>query len=334
MRVSTTRRSFCTGLLAAFGCAPSPAASHTPAPPGLPFEVVDLVPEFFAFWDAHGVTGVDAFLRELVAEHPEVYAPNVIGYEDDAALRSRIEAWLPTVDIQTMRSIHAAFGPNLHAHAQRFMQAFDDFDWDGRVFFIASVDAFNGAGRRVGDRGALLFGLDVIARSTPEQDLAVLMHHELFHMYQAGGAEVLADALWVEGLATLASIELNPGTSDDDALPVSHIHDPDDPQLDAPERRIVWSRDMPEHAAAVGPELLAALESTSEEDYASFFLGRATPGFGGRPVRTGYWYGLQVARHVCANRSVRDVAKVPLPLMRSAVRDAMRALVVSPQSRA
>lgn len=325
MRVSLSRRSFCTGLLAS-ACAPR-QGSLTPPQRPLPFELVDLVPEFFAFWDAHGPAAADAFLHDVVAPHPDVYAPNVIGYDDEAGLRARVEAWLPTVEIDTMRAIHERFAPDLLDHATRFMQAFDDFDWDGRVFLLASIDAFNGAGRRVGDRGALLFGLDVIARSTPEQDLAVLMHHELFHMYQAGGAEVLADALWVEGLATLASLELNPGTHDDEALPVSHIHDPKDPQLDAKDRRIVWSRDMPEHTATVGPALLAALDSTSQDDYAAFFLGRSSPAFGGLPVRTGYWYGLQVARRVCADRPVRDVAKVPLPQMRSAVRDAMQSLV-------
>ncbi|MCR9163073.1 MAG: hypothetical protein ACE37F_32895 [Nannocystaceae bacterium] len=323
------RRSFCSGFLAACGCASAPAPATAPAPPApaLPFDVVDLMPAFFAFWDAHGPRATDAFLREVVAEHPEVYAPNVIGYDDGTALRSRVEAWLPRAQVETMRSIHADFGPNLRGHARRFVSAFDDFDWDGRVFLMASIDAFNGASRRVGDRAALLFGLDVIARTSPPQDLAVLMHHELFHMYQASGARVLADALWVEGLATLASIELNPGTSDDEALPQSHLHDPEDPQLDAPARRVVWSRDMPEHAASMGPGLLAALDSSAQDDYATFFLGRASPKLGRRPVRTGYWYGLQVARLVCAERSVRALAKVPLPQMRPAVRDAMQALV-------
>jgi len=322
-RVAPTRRSFCAGLLAA-GC----ASRRASAPPtvSVPFEIVDLVPDFFAFLDAHGRHDVDAFLTEVVAAYPDVYAANVIGYEDADALRQRVEAWLPTVDVPAMRALHARFAPNLHGHAERFMVAFDDFDWDGAVFLIASVDAFNGAGRKVGDRGALLFGLDVIAGAQPPQDLAVLMHHELFHMYQAGGAEVIADALWVEGLATLASIELNPGTSDDAALPPSHLHDPADPQLDAPQRRVVWSRDMPEYADEIGPALLAALDSDDESDYARFFLGRATDDAAGQPVRTAYWYGLQIARHVCGGRSVRAVAHVPPARMRSAVRDAMRAL--------
>lgn len=291
------------------------------------------MPSFFAFWDSYGGTSEAParFLEMVVGDSPEVYAPNVLGYaaNDPAALEARVRPWLTQLapHVETMRTLHQRFASNLRSHNARFMAAFEDFDWDGQVFLMASVDAFNGAGRRVGDRGALLFGLDVIARATPEQDLAVLMHHELFHMTQAPRGDALADALWVEGLATLASIELNPGTSDDAALPLSHIHDPRDPQLDAPQRRVVWSRDLRDHEASLGPELLAVLDSTDPADYATFFLGRAGDALGARPVRAGYWYGLHVARAVCDGRSVRHLMHTPPQTLRPAIREALEALV-------
>ncbi len=327
------RRSFCLGLAAA-ACAPA-LASSAPGGATAPFEVVDLMPEFFSFWaEAEHESAAEAatrFIATIVAAHPDVYAPNVLGYDPEQpdALRRRLEPWLQTMvsRIDIMRRLHTAFASDLEAHSARFMAAFDDFDWNGRVFILASVDAFNGAGRKVGDRGALLFGLDVIARSTPEARLDVLMHHELFHMFQAPRGPSLSDALWVEGLATLASLELNPGATDDQALPISHWHDPRDPQLDVPARRVDWDRDMPGHVAGLGEELLAALSLEDEDAYAQFFLGRASEALGARPVRTGYWFGLQVAREVCGSASVRAFAKRDPATLATRIEAALRSVI-------
>ena len=64
--------------------------------------------------------------------------------------------------------------------------------------------------------------------------LPVLFAHELFHVHHAAqqseptGERLLIDAVWFEGLAGWASTQLVPGTSDRQALPLSHVHAPDE----------------------------------------------------------------------------------------------------------
>ncbi|MCA9610411.1 MAG: hypothetical protein KC619_32670, partial [Myxococcales bacterium] len=128
---------------------------------------------------------------------------------------------------------------------------------------------------------------------------------------QAQAQTYLGEAMWVEGLATYASLVLNPGTADADALPVSHLHDPDDPQLAAPDRAVSLAEVMPGLVAEMGPMLRERLRSSetsgSEDDYPMFFLGRAAPPLGPRPVRSAYWFGLQIVRRLQRGRSLREL---------------------------
>jgi len=48
----------------------------------------------------------------------------------------------------------------------------------------------------------------------------------------------------------------------------------------------------------------------SEDDYAMFFLGRAAPAMAGRPVRSAYWFGLQIVRRLAQGRSLRELAAI------------------------
>jgi len=211
-----------------------------------------------------------------------------------------------------MRRLHRVFTSELNASRARFVEALPDFEWDGSIFLFASIDAFNGAGRMVDGEPALLFGLDVIARLQADADPAVLFHHELFHMYQAQAETYLGEGMWVEGLATYASLSLNTGATDEQALPVSHLHDPADPQLAAPERAVSLAEAMPDWVSELGPMLRERLRSSENsgdpDDYAMFFLGRAAPGLGARPVRSAYWFGLQIVRRLAAGRSLQALA--------------------------
>jgi hypothetical protein len=55
---------------------------------------------------------------------------------------------------------------------------------------------------------------------------------------------------------------------------------------------------------------VACLRSKADDDYADFFLGRATPRMDGQPVRSGYWFGLEVARRIAAGKDLRTMASV------------------------
>jgi hypothetical protein len=72
----------------------------------------------------------------------------------------------------------------------------------------------DGAGRDVGGRPSLVFGVDTIAQFWMPQTLPIFLSHELFHRYHfqaAGFSDDLAErdliwrSLWAEGLATYVS---------------------------------------------------------------------------------------------------------------------------------
>jgi hypothetical protein len=266
-----------------------------------------------------------------------VYAPNVLRLEasDPEALVKRVDQWLPKLPAidADMRRLHKRFVDQLAQGTSAFMAALPDFTWAGNVYLFASIDSFNGGGRKVGSDPALLFGLDVIARSQPTANLTVLVHHELYHFYQASGGDVVAHSLWVEGLATYASMVLNPQASEDDALPISHLHDSKDPQLDAPERRVSLAKEMPTRAAILGPLLLAALDSQDPAVYSDFFLGRASVRAHGQPVRSGYWFGLQLVRRLAKGRSLQALARIEPASIVGELRAELAAMLASDRAK-
>lgn len=307
-----------TTLLGCGGMTSTPASPR----PASAIRIVDLMPEFFRFMESAPEATDEAaaarFVDEFARHHAEVYAPDVLGFdgEDPDALARRVAEWMPHARelSPAMRELHAGFLENLDANRSRFLNALPDFDFEGNVYLIPSVDAFNGAGRMVDGEPALLFGLDVIAHLENAARLPVLFHHELFHMYQAPAQTVLAEAVWVEGLATYASIALNPGTTDAQALPHSHIHDPEDPRISAPERGVSLDEVMPPLIAEMGPMLRQRMRSSehtgSPDDYAMFFEGRAAPSLGPRPVRSAYFFGLELVRRIAGGRSLAELAAI------------------------
>ncbi|MCB9598158.1 MAG: hypothetical protein H6719_35925 [Sandaracinaceae bacterium] len=147
------RRDFLVGTSAtlsslALGCG-GPIGVDEPTASAASIEVVDLMPELFAFWDAHEALP-DAelaarFLDTIVAAHPELYVSSVIGGAGvgDAGFEERVTAWMGWLrDVQpTMRSLHRAFSEDLDASRARFVDALPDFDWQGNVYLFASIEA-------------------------------------------------------------------------------------------------------------------------------------------------------------------------------------------------
>lgn len=280
--------------------APAPTRTYT---------LVDATDAYFAFWDRHEHDPVDAqidaFLTEVVAAHPELYAPSVIGLPKDQpqeeALRARLRAHLPRVQplLGAMRGARRDLDANLGRYEASFLEAFDDFRYDGRVYITDSAGGFDGATRAVEGREALLFGVDGIAlHHPPGSDLGPFFHHELFHLYHqqmfeeqaAEMTRTIAMALWAEGLAVYVSERLNEGATFDDLLLTSEMVEQTDARL-------------PELAA----DLAAHLNSGDRRIYASYFLGAD----GGRvPKRCGYYIGLLVARRVGEGRTLKGLARL------------------------
>ncbi len=62
-----------------------------------------------------------------------------------------------------MRHVSQTFRSDLTRYDQSFRQAFRNMSWAGTVYLTISVDAFDGAVRRIGTEPALLFGIDRIS---------------------------------------------------------------------------------------------------------------------------------------------------------------------------
>lgn len=331
-------------LLAALGGAIVACAARPPAASphrARPFAFIDAMPAFFAFWERAAPESLDVqiarFRAEVVGAYPSLYTDAVLGLhgEDrDAAFRARLAAWLPTLApiVPRMRALHASFESDMDRGVARFETVLPSFHWNGRCYLFASVDSMNGGMRKVGDRGALVFGLDVIARGGESMPAPVLFAHELFHAHQgdvlpASQGPRIYDALWAEGLATFASLVVCAWATERQALPPSHLHDPAHPALDIPARRVVLVDVMPRYARELGVELRRVLDSQNDADYAKFFLGRATPELGERPVRSGYWFGLHVARALARHRSLDALSRIPAASLRAEIGAALDAII-------
>jgi hypothetical protein len=143
----------------------------------------------------------------VVKEHPEVYRESVLGVGSTG----------PGPRIAAMRKLSDSLEGDLSVYLSGFQKAFPDFVCQNPIYFLVSLGAFDGGVRPVNDSPALLFGVDVIAKIHPHDELGALFDHELFHMYHrqitgmgGGRGDPLYHALWEERLATYVSGVLNP----------------------------------------------------------------------------------------------------------------------------
>lgn len=324
--------------LALFACSPTeparPPPAARPSKPAASYRVVDATGPFWAFWKTHAQASPEARLRgfrqQVMAKNPALFTDGVVGRDplDPDELDARLPDWLASLDsrIDAMRALGQSVERDLGRFDASFRQAFPDMSWDGTVYFTLSVDAFDGAVRRVDDRLALLFGLDKIALLYgKDANLAALFHHELFHLHhqklcampepKPEGPNGLWPPLWTEGLAVYVSHHLNPK---------------------ATLRELTLSQDMVTAAdakmAPLARELLRLLDDAREEDYRDFFLGA-----GARdevPKRVGYYVGYRIARSLAKQMSFDRLVRLCGGELRTAVeRELLRLIAEEPEPR-
>jgi len=293
--------------------------------------VLDTTPAFFRFWSAAAgkpePERVRLFLDTVVAAHPELFTPDVLGKAAvsggaaDTDPQAIVAAYLRDVAplVARMQVISDSIHRDLNDYARDFTKTFPDYAAVTPVYFTVSMFSFDGGTRMVRDRIALLFGIDGIARyHEPDDNPRVLIDHELFHQYHAQIAPELAAedvplwvSLWEEGLATYVSEQMNPGTSDAQALMSATLAAQVQPIL-----------------PVVTGELLANFESKDKAEYAAFFYGRN--GRSDLPARCGYYVGLLVAQRLAAGRSLQQLAALRGPALEAAVRGALEQLARTP----
>ncbi|MFK7987755.1 MAG: hypothetical protein AB8I08_17190 [Sandaracinaceae bacterium] len=312
------RRSFLLGTSAAavgLGCGQVFDVDPLPGVVEIAFE--DRMPAFFAFWEQSRGLPPDTrrarFEAEILGPDRALYTPPVLPARH---LDDRLDGWLATLDanVPAMRETHTRFVSEREAAESRFTAALPDFDWRGRVVLYPSVSAFVGAARLLEGHPAVLLGLDTAASES--RDLVLSLHHELFHMYQVPGGENLAEALWVEGLATYASLALTPGRSDADALPTSYRG----------ASTVSLEAVMPPLVGELGPALRSELRQASTgAAYTRFFSERVADE--AIPSRSGFWFGLTLVRRIARGRSLRELAALEPPSLVDEVDRELAALV-------
>lgn len=197
-----------------------------------------------------------------------------------------------------MRKLTKEIESNLRNFDRSFRQAFPSFSWAGKVYFTVSVDAFDGAVRRVNSEMALLFGIDEIAKlHGAAASLEPLFHHELFHMHHGHvnpspkDDRTLLYPLWNEGLAVFVAKKLN---------------------SKATWAQLVLSDEMVRQGTRLLPtlakELRPHLKGSTEEYYRDFFLGAGKRQ--GIPNRVGYFVGFRVVQEVAKDRTLNELVSL------------------------
>ncbi|MEH6418145.1 hypothetical protein [Pseudomonas sp. CGJS7] len=300
------RLSALTALLAFTGQLP---AADTQSP-------TDLMPAFWRAYDA----GRDADDRAQ-ALHDAFFVPNAELYAG-AGLKptlERLNGWLPKFDAiaADTRRMSDEFGDHYRRHSEHFQREFPDFQRErAPIYLMPSLLMFDGHLRPWRGKLPLFVGIDGIVRyHGADANLSVFLDHESFHLYHGQHQpELVMDdtppiygSLWMEGLATYVSERLNPDASRLRVLL-------DDQKLAAVDDAGV---------RPLAAKLLAVLDSRAEDDANRFFgAGYKGP----EPARSGYLVGLTVAREIGRERTLAELAKIPMPQVRELLQQRLRDL--------
>lgn len=299
-----------------FGCASAP-------PPAKQMHTIDLMPAHRAWWASAATLDQSSQIRlmreMLVDEYPEVYTKGVLKFDPATDLDSWYPRWYGWVSpgMSRIDTLAASLPASLPAIEQRFRGEFPDFAFDGDIYFINAIGAFDGATRSVNGRRSLLFGLDVIcAIHGDEAAIEPLFDHELFHLYHEQHFSIgsgderppLWSALWREGLATCVAQRMNR-----DASGIQIFGLPESTPSRVDERR-----------AQLANDFLARMDSTTEDDYAAFFVGNSPAS--NPPNRAGYYLGYLVAERIGRAMKLEALAKLPAATVRARIEAELRAM--------
>ncbi len=160
------------------------------------------------------------------------------------------------------------------------------------VYFLPSMNGFNGKVTSVLGQPALFIGVDVVA--SRNDNLDVLFSHEFFHAYHStkiANGEVgttMASPLWREGFATYVSSLLNPEQNDEALL------------MDT---ALTQACSDKKFIGDIAKQFLTIISANGDLDYADWFLKEG----GTQPSRRGYCLGLQVVREIAKKNEVKEM---------------------------
>jgi uncharacterized protein YjaZ len=251
-----------------------------------------------------------AFQTQVMARFPGLYDSSVLGLRAGARLDQAILGSLAAARVSPSRV------PLLHRLESQISRVsgrfadFPDFRCNFPIYLADTLGQLDGAGRSIGGRPALVFGVGSLDMEQSSISVPTLITHELFHRYHfqaAGFSDDLADrqpiwqVLWVEGLATYASQVMNPGVTTAEALML-----PKDLERRAAPMIRVLAGDLLQHLDEVNPDVYTTYFTYGREDVARR----------GLPWRSGYYVGYVVAQRVGQRHSLEGLAHLRGPSLR------------------
>lgn len=261
----------------------------------------DYADDFVAFYDRTDGMPLDervaAFKAEIAPLFPAFYGPRSGRSQEsvDRAIAAAIENF-PKIRERYMEAM-AEF-PGAYATARvHFAETFPDSDAKLPTWFLHSLGEMDGGTRSFDGTEVLVFGADGIAQYHTPGDLRAFFDHEFFHVEHGAyltECESVWCALWIEGLATAAAEQLNPGVGD--AALMLNVPKPIRPAVDAH-----WRDALCLAQSQAG--------STSDAVYKSMFY--ANGGTDQFPPRWGYYVGYQLARRALLKHSIVELAHMP-----------------------
>ncbi len=286
-------------VIAALALTVPASAAAQPSPS---YRLIDLSDDFVDFYDRNESLSAEAraqaFRREVAPLWPQFYNPRRNDQSDadyNALIASHLAAF---PELRARYELKAAgFAALLDPAIASFRQTFPDLPRLGDIYLVHSMGEMDGGTRQFGlARPALVFGIDVMARTHPYEDEQPFFHHELFHVYHFQSFRTCGSvwcSLWAEGLATYAAKTLNPNASDAQLL------------LSVPEPiRDAVDANLEEAVCTVK----ARLNSRGADDMRALFSFRR---FNERlPPRFGYYVGFLVAQEAARTHSLQDLARM------------------------
>lgn len=198
------------------------------------YQIINLGPNLDRFWErANG----KPFDQQLAIWTEVVEKPNQDLYDSLVYSKQFVEDWeerrlkrlrrffekLPQ-EYPSYRKLFADFNATVDEQIRRYAGRFPDAQFTGKIFAVPGA-SFNGKSAELSQtrEKVLAFGIDVLHELKDDTD--VLYSHELFHIYHSNklGSDgkvwdekaKLTTPLWMEGLATYVSKEMNPDRLDE-----------------------------------------------------------------------------------------------------------------------
>lgn len=198
------------------------------------YQIVNLGPNLDQFWQqANG----KPFEQQLAIWNEIVEKPNQDLYDSLVHSKKYSKNWeekrikrlkrffgkLPT-EYLSYKKLFLDFDSTVGEQIRKYSARFPDSRFTGKIFAVPGA-SFNGKSGQLSQskENVLAFGIDVLHEMKDDTD--VLYSHELFHIYhevKLGSDEKIWDEkakltmpLWMEGLATYVSKEMNPERPDD-----------------------------------------------------------------------------------------------------------------------